>query len=70
MNTIDRQQYEDDLKRRQKEHLDRINNQFNNNWRPCMHDQCTQCHGTGIKWDGSACIHHINCLCPKCSPTY
>ncbi len=33
----------------------------------CLHDACTQCHGTGIKdFDGSLCVHHISCTCPKC----
>lgn len=33
----------------------------------CMHDSCTNCRGTDIKQDGSMCIHHIACNCPKCS---
>lgn len=35
---------------------------------PCMHDSCTECHGTGVKKDGSFCVHFISCPCPKCSP--
>ena len=62
-----RQQYEEDLKRRQKEHLDAVNGNIPR--RPCLHDQCPSCHGTGVKLDGSACIHEISCPCPKCSPT-
>ena len=34
---------------------------------PCMHDSCSQCHGTGRKADGSSCIHMISCNCPKCT---
>jgi uncharacterized protein (DUF1778 family) len=34
----------------------------------CIHDSCPSCHGTGVKQDGSICIHHIACNCPKCSP--
>ncbi len=63
---MDRDTYEEDLKRRQEEHLRKIRNPPY--WRPCMHDSCTQCHGTGIKLDGSTCIHMISCPCPKCTP--
>lgn len=62
--------YEEDLKRRQEEHLKNVYNNHDSNWRPCMHDSCPNCLGTGIKHDGSACIHCISCPCPKCSPTY
>ncbi len=65
---IDREQYEQDLARRQKEHLDNISNRKNANWRPCLHDGCPDCLGTGIKRDGSMCVHGISCPCPKCSP--
>ena len=65
---INREDYERDLKRRQEEHLARVNR--NKPWRPCKHDQCTSCFGTGIKIDGSPCIHGIVCPCPKCSPQY
>lgn len=34
----------------------------------CLHDQCTACHGTGIRADMSACIHSISCKCMKCTP--
>jgi len=34
---------------------------------PCLHDSCSQCHGTGKKQDGTICIHHISCPCPKCT---
>lgn len=33
----------------------------------CLHLSCSQCKGTGIKSDGSSCIHMISCPCPKCS---
>ena len=67
---IDRKQYEDDLQRRQKEHLDNVYGNQNRNWRPCLHDSCPDCLGTGIKRDGSMCIHGISCPCPKCTPSY
>lgn len=65
--TQDREDYERDLKRRQKEHLDHLND--NQSWHPCMHDACPECVGTGIKKDGGSCIHMISCPCPKCSPS-
>lgn len=33
----------------------------------CFNAECSQCKGTGIKLDGSACIHYIACPCPRCS---
>lgn len=35
---------------------------------PCLHDGCDKCHGTGIKLDGSRCVHMISCPCRKCNP--
>lgn len=66
---MDRQKYEEDLRRRQEEHLKIVQGRNNSNWRPCMHDNCSMCHGTGIKIDGSFCVHMISCPCPKCSPS-
>lgn len=68
--SINRKQYEEDLARRQKEHLDSIYNKQNANWRPCLHDACPECLGTGVRRDGSSCIHGISCPCPKCTPSY
>ena len=62
----DRDAYEQDLRRRQEEHLRSIGQQ--KPWQPCMHDACPECVGTGLKRDGSACSHCISCPCPKCSP--
>lgn len=62
---MDREQYERDLKRRQEEHLKNIRD--SRSWQPCLHDSCTSCHGTGIKSDGSMCLHGISCSCPKCT---
>lgn len=66
--TTNREQYEKDLRRRQQEHLDSIKRQNDMNWTPCAHDQCSSCHGTGVRHDGSSCVHAISCPCPKCSP--
>ena len=65
---IDLKQYEDDLQRRQKEHLDNVYGNQNRNWRPCLHDSCPDCLGTGVRRDGGICIHGISCPCPKCTP--
>ena len=50
---LNQKEYEEDLARRQREHLDRVYNNQNLAWRPCLHDACTQCLGTGVKKDGS-----------------
>lgn len=34
----------------------------------CLHNQCPECHGSGIKSTGGACFHNLSCSCPKCSP--
>lgn len=38
------------------------------NNRPCMHMLCPRCRGSGLKPDGSPCIHSISCPCNKCTP--
>lgn len=62
------QDYERDLAERQRKHLERVGQLFGQTWQPCMHDSCPDCVGTGVKHDGSVCIHGISCPCPKCSP--
>lgn len=32
----------------------------------CLHDNCPDCRGTGIKDNGWNCIHMISCRCTKC----
>lgn len=64
---MNREEYEKDLANRQKKHIDGI--QSKQHWRPCMHDNCPECCGTGIRRDGRACVHMISCPCPQCSPT-
>ena len=63
---MDRDEYEKDLRERQQRHLERINR--GPAWRPCLHDGCIECVGTGVRKDGSSCIHMISCPCSKCSP--
>jgi len=65
---MDREQYEKRLKRKQEQHLQKIKSFQNPNWKPCLHDSCTSCCGTGIKIDGTICGHSISCPCPKCTP--
>lgn len=63
-----KEEYERDLKERQRIHLEKVNRYRNQHWTPCMHETCPQCVGTGVKVDGSTCIHMMYCTCPKCSP--
>ena len=65
-----REQYERDLAEKQRKHLEDVANRQQQDWRPCAHDSCNECHGTGIKKDGSSCVHMISCPCPKCSPRF
>lgn len=64
---IDREKYELDLLERQRVHLQNVYKR-EWDWKPCAHDQCSQCHGTGVKSDGASCVHCLSCDCPKCSP--
>lgn len=57
----------DDLKGRQRRHLELIRGRIDLRIN-CLHDGCPECVGTGVKGDGSACIHHLSCPCPKCAP--
>ena len=65
---MDRQEYERDLQKRQEQHLKNVQPFPTYDWSPCLHDSCMACLGTGIKADGSMCIHGISCSCPKCTP--
>jgi hypothetical protein len=62
--------YEENLKIKQKKHLENVSNEIEANFQPCLHDGCEYCYGTGIKKDGSPCIHNLSCTCPKCSFKY
>jgi hypothetical protein len=33
----------------------------------CLHRGCTECHGSGVKEDGTSCIHTNSCSCPTCN---
>lgn len=67
---FDMDEYERDLKRRQDEHLRQVRQNIGKGFerQPCMHDSCPECVGTGIRKDGTPCIHMISCPCPKCTP--
>ncbi len=62
------EQYLKDLKEKQDRHLASIQDRQVSNFKPCLHDQCPQCHGTGLTFYGP-CVHGISCPCPKCTPT-
>jgi len=64
-----REDYEKDLRRRQEDHIAEITRRNDLNWRPCLHDSCPECIGTGLRRIGGSCIHMISCPCPKCTPT-
>jgi hypothetical protein len=66
----DKEQYEKELKRKQHEHLARVQGFVFQNWKPCLHEACPECYGTGIKVNGSSCVHNISCNCPRCSASY
>lgn len=40
---------------------------FKREEKPCLHDACNECHGSGRKKDGTTCFHYISCPCPKCN---
>ena len=62
---------DEELRRRQREHLEKVRT----GWRgggtrevECLHNQCTSCWGTRVKANGEPCIHMIACGCARCSP--
>lgn len=70
MNKQQRKEYEEQLTKKQKEHLERVAANKKLEWKPCLHDECSQCHGTFVKHNGSRCFHFISCNCPKCQNYY
>ena len=64
---LDKETYEKSLKAKQAAHYQAVwNRDRPGGWRPCLHDLCEACHGTGVKSDGSKCVHGIVCTCKKC----
>src|SRR5574343_65807 len=68
MNVREYYEYTRELKDRQQKHLESISSFNFNTWKPCLHDSCSDCHGTGIKLNGGICWHALSCDCPKCRP--
>lgn len=62
------EEYDRQLRDRQRQHLDAVKQRQQMQWQPCAHHGCMQCYGTGIKLDGSMCVHFISCSCPRCTP--
>lgn len=60
------------LAERQKRHLEcvRGNGTPQQQAEACAHHSCPECVGTGIKSDGTQCIHFISCPCPRCTPRF
>ena len=62
---------DEELRRRQREHLERVHARRGGGSTrevDCLHNQCPLCWGTLIKANGERCIHMIACGCPRCSP--
>ena len=57
-----------ELNEKQKQHLENVEKLKDK--QHCLHDGCPDCFGTGVKEDGSPCIHWISCPCPKCTPKF
>lgn len=52
------------------DHLEKVRKNRIQNEKKCLHDNCAECKGTGLKLNGQPCIHMISCPCAKCSPFY
>lgn len=33
----------------------------------CLHKSCPECQGSGLKRDGTMCIHGVYCNCCECT---
>jgi len=58
---------EDSLKKVTWKWKGNINQNFDGDEK-CLHNGCSQCHGTGIKKNGEICVHMISCPCKNCNP--
>ena len=63
----EKEEYDKSVKSKQAEHMRAIERNKPPAWRPCLHDSCPNCLGTGSKIDGSPCVHDIKCPCPRCN---
>ena len=62
---------DEELRRRQREHLERVHAGRNGGKTrdiDCLHNRCTSCWGTRVKANGEPCIHMLACGCARCSP--
>ena len=66
--SIDSDEYQKQVSERQRKHLEAVRSNLERSLQPCLHNNCNKCCGTGIRKDGTACIHMISCPCAKCSP--
>ena len=59
-----------ELRKRQNEHMRKVHyrKRKQDQASDCQHNQCSGCHGTGIKLDGTVCHHMISCNCSRCDP--
>ena len=57
-----------DLRRRQRDHLERVKRNTRTRPSDCLHNQCSLCVGTEVRKDGSRCVHLLSCPCGKCTP--
>lgn len=63
---------DEELRRRQDEHMEEVHRRMNQDQSrevDCLHNQCTECVGTGIRKDGTKCLHMISCPCSRCTPS-
>jgi hypothetical protein len=65
---MNRKEYEADLAHRKREHINQVQALVTPDWKPCLHDQCLDCVGTGVKRNGDPCPHMVSCNCPRCAP--
>ena len=57
---------DEDLKRRQEDHLKQVRRQTRNRPSDCLHNRCILCIGTGVKKNGDRCVHFLSCPCGRC----
>lgn len=59
---------DEDLRRRQEDHLNQVRRRTRTRPSDCLHNRCISCVGTGIKKNGDRCIHFLSCPCGRCKP--
>lgn len=66
---MNKEKYEQELAEKRRKHFENLNRKpVEIEFIPCSHDECDECHGTGINKLGRPCVHMISCRCPKCQP--